>query len=109
MRGSLALIMAGGSGSHENEKCMIGLDLIPKQTWDIVSNTNDSRLKLQAMGLINEATRHKEDLLSNVTIIDSAINFVTTQHNYSNRKKRLVLQIRKKSLNPKNKNKKRKK
>lgn len=61
---------------HEYDKCMVGLEHILKQSWDIVNNTSDIRLKLQAMSLINECISHKCDLLDNATVIDSALRFV---------------------------------
>ncbi|HEY6668209.1 MAG TPA: helix-turn-helix domain-containing protein [Candidatus Nitrosopolaris sp.] len=64
---------------HEYEKCMIGLELILMQSWNIVNSTSDSRLKLQALSLIDSCINHKCDLLDNATVIDSAIKFVESR------------------------------
>ena len=49
---------------------------ITKEAWNIASNTEDKREKIQALSLAKECYSMKLDLLTNATVVDDAINFV---------------------------------
>ncbi len=65
----------------EYQKCMIGLDAILVQTWDIAKSTNGvititERDKLQALSIAMQAYNMKLDLLSSATVVERAVHFV---------------------------------
>jgi hypothetical protein len=67
---------------EEYEKCLIGLTAILREAWTIASlQTEDSREKVQALSLAKECYSMKLDLLTNVTVVDDAIRFVSQKSN----------------------------
>src|ERR671926_59818 len=62
---------------EEYEKCMVGLTAITKEAWDTAHNTEDKREKIQALALVKECYSMKLDLLTNATVVDDAIRFVS--------------------------------
>jgi len=56
--------------------CIIALDSIIKRAFDIIETSDDNREKLQAMELFKDTHLIKLELLSNATIIDSALNYI---------------------------------
>jgi hypothetical protein len=62
---------------EEYEKCLIGLTAITKEAWNAVANTEDEREKIQALSLAKECYSMKMDLLTNATVVDDAIRFVS--------------------------------
>jgi hypothetical protein len=62
---------------EEYEKCLVGLTAITKEAWNTASNTEDKREKMQALSLAKECYSMKLDLLTNATVIDDAIRFVS--------------------------------
>jgi hypothetical protein len=62
---------------EEYEKCLIGLTAITKEAWNTAANTDDKREKIQALSLAKECYSMKMDLLTNATVVDDAIRFVS--------------------------------
>jgi hypothetical protein len=62
---------------EEYEKCLVGLNAITKEAWNTGQNTEDKREKIQALSLAKECYSMKLDLLTNATVIDDAIRFVS--------------------------------
>jgi predicted transcriptional regulator len=68
---------------EEHEKCLVGLNAITKEAWNTAHNTEDKREKVQALSLAKECYSMKLDLLTNATIVDDAIRFVSSRSNES--------------------------
>jgi predicted transcriptional regulator len=66
---------------EEYEKCLIGLNAITKEAWNTAQNTEDNREKIQALSLAKECYSMKLDLLTNATVVDDAIRFVSQKSN----------------------------
>jgi hypothetical protein len=62
---------------EEYEKCLVGLTAITKEAWNTAANTGDKREKIQALSLAKECYSMKLDLLTNATVVDDAIRFVS--------------------------------
>ena len=62
---------------EEYEKCLVGLTAITKEAWNTAHNTEDKREKIQALSLAKECYSMKLDLLTNATVVDEAIRFVS--------------------------------
>jgi hypothetical protein len=63
---------------EEYEKCMVGLTAILREAWTTAQNSEDKREKIQALSLAKECYSMKLDLLTNATVVDDAIKFVTS-------------------------------
>ncbi|MFL6509371.1 MAG: hypothetical protein ACJ704_15740, partial [Nitrososphaeraceae archaeon] len=63
---------------EEYEKCLVGLTAITKEAWNTAHNTEDRREKIQALSLAKECYSMKLDLLTNATVVDDAIRFVSS-------------------------------
>jgi hypothetical protein len=64
---------------EEYEKCLVGLTAITKEASNTAHNTEDRREKIQALSLAKECYSMKLDLLTNATVVDDAIRFVSQQ------------------------------
>ena len=64
---------------EEYEKCLVGLTAITKEAWITSQSTEDKREKIQALSLAKECYSMKMDLLTNATVVDDAIRFVSTR------------------------------
>jgi hypothetical protein len=62
---------------EEYEKCLIGVTAILKEAWNTVQQASDKREKIQALSLAKECYTMKLELLTNATIVDDAIKFVS--------------------------------
>jgi hypothetical protein len=62
---------------EEYEKCMVGLNAILREAWNTAHNTEDKREKIQALSLAKECYSMKLELLTNATVVDDAIRFVS--------------------------------
>jgi predicted transcriptional regulator len=62
---------------EEYEKCLVGLNAITKEAWNTAYDTEDKREKIQALSLAKECYSMRLDLLTNATVIDDAIRFVS--------------------------------
>ena len=65
---------------EEYEKCLVGLNAITKEAWNTAEQTEDKRENIQALSLAKECYSMKLDLLTNATVVDDAIRFVS-EHN----------------------------
>src|SRR5919199_6312071 len=63
---------------EEYEKCLVGINAITKEAWNTAQNTQDKREKLQPLSLAKECYSMKLDLLTNATVVDDAIRFVSS-------------------------------
>jgi hypothetical protein len=59
------------------EKCLVGLTSILKEAWTTATNAEDKREKIQALSLAKDCYSMKLDLLTNATVVDDAIRFVS--------------------------------
>src|ERR671930_1156403 len=73
---------------EEYEKCLVGLTAITKEAWTTTQQTEDKREKIHALSLAKECYSMKLDLLTNATVVDDAIRFVSEYSNNNN--KRLI-------------------
>src|SRR5919198_3916066 len=62
---------------EEYEKCLVGLTAITKEAWNSANQTEDRREKIQALSLAKECYSMKLELLTNATVVDDAIRFVS--------------------------------
>jgi hypothetical protein len=62
---------------EEYEKCMVGLSAILREAWTTSQQTEDKREKIQVISLAKECYSMKLELLTNATIVDDAIRFVS--------------------------------
>src|ERR671930_1100377 len=62
---------------EEYEKCMVGLTAILREAWSTSYRTEDKREKIQALSLAKEYYSMKLDLITNATVVDDAIRFVS--------------------------------
>src|SRR5919204_1624622 len=62
---------------EEYEKCLVGLNAITKEACDTSQQTEDKREKIQALSLAKDCYSMKMDLLTNATVVDDAIRFVS--------------------------------
>jgi hypothetical protein len=59
-----------------------------KDTWNISQNTQENKEKIQALSLAKECYSMKLDLLTNSTVVEDAMRFVSKQdHEYEKTKK----------------------
>jgi predicted transcriptional regulator len=63
---------------EEYEKCLVGLNAITKESWNTANQTEDKREKIQALSLAKECYSMKLDILTNATVVDDAIRFVSS-------------------------------
>jgi hypothetical protein len=62
---------------EEYEKCLVGLTAILREAWNTSQQAEDRREKIQALSLAKECYSMKLDLLTNATVVDDAIKFVS--------------------------------
>jgi predicted transcriptional regulator len=63
---------------EEYEKCLVGLNAITREAWNAAQQTEDKREKIQALSLAKDCYSMKLDLLTNATVVDDAIRFVSS-------------------------------
>jgi hypothetical protein len=56
---------------------LVGLTAITREAWDTAQQTEDKREKIQALSLAKECYSMKLELLTNATVVDDAIRFVS--------------------------------
>jgi hypothetical protein len=64
---------------EEYEKCLIGLTAITKEAWNTAHDPEYKREKIQALSLAKECYSMNMHLLTNATVVDDAIRFVSSQ------------------------------
>ena len=63
---------------------------ILREAWNTATNTEDKREKIQALSLAKECYGMKLELLTNATVVDDAIRFVSEkQQQHSSKETRL--------------------
>jgi Trp operon repressor len=62
---------------EEYEKCLVGLNAITREAWTTAQNTEDKREKIHALSLAKDCYSMKLDLLTNASVVDDAIRFVS--------------------------------
>jgi predicted transcriptional regulator len=62
---------------EEYEKCLVGLTAILREAWKTSQQAEDRREKIQALSLAKDCYSMKLDLLTNATVVDDAIRFVS--------------------------------
>ena len=68
---------------EEYEKCLVGITSILTEAWNTSNHSNDNKEKIQALSLAKECYSMKLDLLTNASVVDDAMRFVS-QHNSNN-------------------------
>ena len=64
---------------EEYEKCLVGLNSILREAWSVSQQANDNRIeKIKALTLAKECYVMKLELLTNATVVDDAIRFVSS-------------------------------
>jgi predicted transcriptional regulator len=64
---------------EEYEKCLVGLTAITKEAWNTAQHVEDNREKIQALSLAKDCYLMKLDLLTNATVVDDTIRFVSSK------------------------------
>jgi hypothetical protein len=63
---------------EEYEKCLVGINAILREARNTASqNSENKKEKIQALSLAKECYSMKLDLLTNATVVDDAIRFVS--------------------------------
>jgi predicted transcriptional regulator len=62
---------------EEYDKCLVGLNAITKEAWNTAHDPEYKREKIHALALAKECYSMKLDLLTNATVVDDAIRFVS--------------------------------
>ena len=70
---------------------MVGLTAILNEAWNTATNTDNKGEKIQALSLAKECYTIKLELLTNATVVDDAIRFVSESEKSKNKNK-LVIQ-----------------
>jgi hypothetical protein len=71
---------------EEYEKCLVGLTAILREAWTTSQHTEDRREKIQALSLAKDCYSMKLDLLTNATVVDDAIRFVSESEKSKDKK-----------------------
>ena len=64
---------------EEYEKCLVGLNAILREAWNTSQQPRQEREKIQALSLAKECYSMKLDLLTNATVVDDVIRFISSQ------------------------------
>jgi hypothetical protein len=73
---------------EEYEKCLVGLTAILREAWNTSQQAaEDRRKKIQALSLAKECYSMKLDLLTNATVVDDAIRFVSESEKSKDKEK----------------------
>jgi hypothetical protein len=65
---------------EEYGKSLVGLTAILREAWNTSQQAEDRREKIQALSLAKECYSMKLDLLTNATVVDDAIRFVSSSN-----------------------------
>lgn len=69
---------------EEYEKCLVGLTSILKEAWNTAEYAKDVREKIQALSLAKDCYGMNLELLTNATVVDDAMRFVSNHANHDN-------------------------
>lgn len=67
---------------EEYEKCLVGLTSILKEAWNTAQSSEDNRERIQALSLAKDCYGMKLELLTNATVVDDAMRFVSSNANH---------------------------
>jgi hypothetical protein len=62
---------------------MVGLNAITREACNTAQHTEDKREKIQALSLAKECYSMKLDLLTNATVVDDVVRFVSHKSSHS--------------------------
>jgi hypothetical protein len=60
----------------EYQKGIAAIDQVLRMCWGIAGSSNDERVRLQALALIDQCNSHKMDMVTNGSIINDALTYV---------------------------------
>ena len=66
---------------EEYEKCLVGITSILREAWNTSNHSNDNKEKIQALSLAKDCYSMKLDLLTNASVVDDAMRFVSEHNN----------------------------
>jgi hypothetical protein len=69
---------------EEYEKCLVEINTITREAWNTARSTEDKREKIQALSLAKDCYSMNLDLLTNATVVDDAIRFISNHYNGDN-------------------------
>jgi hypothetical protein len=87
---------------EEYEKCLVGLTAILREVWNTSRQAEDRREKIQALSLAKDCYSMKLDLLTNATVVDDAIRFVSESEKSKDKDKEQVKSLPSTSSNNSN-------
>jgi predicted transcriptional regulator len=61
----------------EYDKCLVALNSLQKKAWEISEKSIEQKTQVQALSLAKECVITKLDLLTNATVVDDALRFVS--------------------------------
>ena len=74
----------------EYDKCIVALNSLQRKAWEISENPQtEEKIKVQALSLARDCVINKMELLTNATVVDDAIRFVS-EHTANNNKEKLI-------------------
>ena len=77
----------------EYDKCLVALNSLQKKAWEISESADiEERTKVQALSLAKECVINKLELLTNATVVDDAIRFVS-EHQQQSKGMKLKMSI----------------
>src|ERR1051325_11985979 len=66
---------------EEYGKCLVGLTVILREAWNTANDPEYKKEKIHALSLAKECYSMKLELLTNATVVDAAIRFVSDRSN----------------------------
>ena len=66
---------------EEYEKCLVGITSILKEAWTTSQSTENKKEKIHALSLAKECYSMKLDFLTNATVVNDAMRFVSSNNN----------------------------
>jgi hypothetical protein len=60
----------------EYHKVEVSITQVLKKAWEIVDNTTDERIRLQALALIRECNASRLEMITNGTVVSDALKYV---------------------------------
>jgi hypothetical protein len=72
---------------EEYEKCLVGVNFILREACNIAQQAETNKKeKIQALSLAKECYSMKLELLTNATVVDDAMRFVSEHHSNNNKR-----------------------
>jgi DNA-directed RNA polymerase specialized sigma24 family protein len=70
----------------EYQKAMNSLNQVLRMTWSIVSKTEDEKIRLQALALINDVNKYRTELVTNGVIVHDFLQIIQSKMEHLNGK-----------------------